>query len=111
MNWETRKYSAFPAYGDSKMYLTMFSKAFNFWNFVRAEESPQDPAAKDSELFQKKIVKCVSLHPGCINSGIVGDFGRGLIPGWDYISWIIKPLLYLFMKNEVDGAQTILYTA
>jgi hypothetical protein len=110
INWQRRRYKAFPAYGDSKMYLTMFTKAFNFWNYQRATDGPQDPAAKDSGLAQKKLVKCVSLHPGVINTGIFSSFGSNLVPFWSWIHWLITPILWIVTRNETDGAQTILYT-
>ncbi|XP_018578812.1 retinol dehydrogenase 13-like [Anoplophora glabripennis] len=91
LNWETRKYSSFQAYKQSKLANVLFTKELA------------------RRLKENNItgVNVYSLHPGVIKTEL-GRHVRLSIP-WG-LHWLLNTMS-LFMKTPEQGAQTTIYCA
>ncbi|GAB4821955.1 hypothetical protein N2152v2_009001 [Parachlorella kessleri] len=90
LNWEKRRYNTWLAYGASKLANILFAKELA--SRMQEEGSP---------------VRCYSLHPGMINTGLSrhmwGGFAWRALAGW--MTWIPG------FKTVEQGAATTVYAA
>ena len=93
LNWEKRQYEIFSSYSESKLLITMFMKCL------------QDFLTKKSSS-----IKCVSINPGAVKTGIFDAFGGKMVPLFNLVAFIANPFIWLIFKKPEEGAQTIFYT-
>lgn len=88
---EERKYSAWGAYGQSKLANILFSKGLN-------DELKQFSSISSNS--NNNTITSVSLHPGVIGTNL-----------WRYTPGIVRPLLNIFAtdKSPEQGAATSIY--
>lgn len=87
LNWKHRTYNRMAAYAQSKLANVLFSREL-------------------AKRMEGTGVTSYSVHPGVIRT----ELGR-YVPGFDVLTTLLHPLLWVGMKGPFEGAQTQLYLA
>ncbi|KAF5284300.1 hypothetical protein FQA39_LY04593 [Lamprigera yunnana] len=92
LNWEKRRYHAFQAYAQSKLSNILFTREL----------------AKRLKDANVQGVTTYALHPGVIRTKLWRHIDNSVFRG---ATWVFNNVIGLFIKNQVEGAQTIIYCA